>query len=284
MTTIALALLLSQMQDPVFSGPQKGEKTPAFKVLDLQGREVDCLTEWKGAPALIVFIHELTRPSAQVLRKLDEHVGRREGLKALIVLLGDDINKNERYAPLFQSIMKFRGVLGTSVDGKEGPGAYGLNRAVQLTILIAKDNVVAGNWAITSPSDTDAPAITKAIDEMLGMKPNPLEDRVAALEKEVRELRVLVEELRRGQAPKPERKLPGAAPTDATLNGLMRRLIRPERTDAEVDGVLKEMDDYAKTDELKKQVIDGFVLLRELKYGTEYAQKKIKERCEAAGK
>lgn len=280
----AVILGLQMGQDPIYSGPQKGEKTPPFKVLDLKGQETDPIEQWKGAPALIVFVHELTRPGMQVVRRVDEHAARRE-LKGVVVLLGEDVNKNERYAPILQGSVKLKAAIGVSPDGLEGPGSYGLNRAAQLTILIAKDNVVAGNWAIAQPSDTDAPAIVKAIDEMLGVKANPLEERIAALEKEVRELRALVEELRKGQGTAKEpRKLPGAAPKDPTLKEMLRPLIWKENKPEDVDAALKAIDDYATTDDLKKQAIDAFVMLRELKYGTEYAQQKIRERCEKAGK
>lgn len=303
MKAIALALLLAQMsqdtsfdsrraplpQDRVYSGPQKGEKTPSFKVVDMnsdkKGQEVDYIAEWKGAPTLVVFVHELTRPVAQLLRKLDEHRSKRDALRSIIVLLGDDPNKNERYAPVLQGIMKFKSVLGVSSDGKEGPGSWGLNREVQVTVVLAKDNLVAGNWAITVPNETDAPSITKAIDEVLGVQEGmdapkgDLEARVATLEKEVRELRALIEQLLKQQARPPERKpLPGAAPKDATLNALMRKVIRPERTNEEVDATIKEMEQYinGKAD-LDKEMVDGFILLRELKYGTDYAQKCIRE-------
>lgn len=281
MTLVLLGVLLAQ--DAMYSGPQKGENTPPFKVLDLAGKELDCVSQWKGAPTLTVFVHELTRPAAALLRKLDEHAARRPDLKALIVLLGDDVNKNERYAPVLQGIMKFKSTLGVSVDGKEGPGAYGLNRQVQLTILLSKDNVVAGNWSIVSPNETDAPAIVKAIDAMLGVKED-LEARIAALEKEVRELRAMIERLQpqRPGARGPERALPGAAPKDGRLNGLMRGLIRPERANEDVDAALKEILEYVHgKDDLRQQAKDGFVLLRELKYGTEHAQKRIRETLES---
>jgi hypothetical protein len=291
MTTIILALtLLTQMsQEKVYSGPQKGEKTPGFKVVDMnsdrKGQEVDYVAEWKGAPTLIVFVHELTRPVAQLLRKLDEHRTRRADLRSIIVLLGEDPDKNERYAPVLQGIMKYKSVLAVSSEGKEGPGSYGLNRDVQVTVVVAKDNVVTGNWAITSPNETDAPAICKTIDDTMGFQePKPdLEARVAALEKEIRELKEMVDRLLKQQPPaaKPERRLPGAAPKDATLNGLMRKMINRERTNDEIDATLTEMEEYVQgKPDLEKELVDGFILLRELKYGTEHAQKVIRDYLE----
>jgi len=290
MPTLAL-VLLSALQDPVYSGPQKGEKLPGFKVLHMNGEmkdaEIDFVADGKGASALIVFVHELTRPGAQVMRKLDEHAAKR-GVRGLIVLLPEDLNKSERYAPLLQSIMKYKSALGISVDGKEGPGGYGLNHQVTLTILLAKQDVVAANWALRSPSDTDTPAILKAIDDLVGFKEEPkqptgdLEARVAALEKEIRELRAMIERLTR-QPPPPaggERKPPlrCAPPSDPTLNGLMRRMIRPETPNEEVDKAIGEIEAHVKDNaDLKKQARDGITLILDLKYGTEYARTRAQE-------
>lgn len=269
-------LLLALAQDPAFSGPQKGEKTPGFKVLDpSKNQEVDYIAEFNGAPTLLIFIHEVTRPAAQLFRRLDDHAASRMGLRSLIVLLSEDQNKTERYAPVLQGAAKLKGTIGVSIDGKEGPGSYGLNKEMTVTVILSKDNVVVGNWAIRSPNENDAPGIIKAIDELLG--PMSLEERVAALEKEVRDLRALIE--RQQNRPAPQRPMTsGSAPKDPKLNELMRRLIRPERTPEQVDAVIKEIDEYVKDSEpLKKERLDGFTLLSELKYGTEYAQQKIKE-------
>lgn len=287
---IGLAVLLAQ--DKVYSGPQKGEKTPGFKVVDVngehKGKEVDYVGEFAGAPTLLIFIHELTRPAAQLFRKLDEHAANRKGLRWLIVLLTEDMNKTERYAPIMQGSIKLKGTIGISTDGKEGPGSYGLNKDVSLTIVLAKDNLVVGNWAILSPNETDAPKITQAIDDLLGVKQDEtktmeapkgdLEARVAALEREIKELRALVEKLQPKPVERPARKPAGGPPKDAKLNGLIRKLIGLDRSNDEVDATLKEIQDHVKdNDGLKKEAVEGLKLILDLKYGTEYAQTKSKE-------
>jgi hypothetical protein len=292
--TAALALGLLLPQDPAYSGPQKGERLPGFKVLHMngpeKGREVDFVVEGKGAPILIVFVHEVTRPAGQVMRRLDEHAAKR-GLRSVIVLLPDDMNQSERYAPILQGIMKYKSALGVSVDGKEGPGSYGLNREMTLTVLLAKDDKVRANWAIRSPTDVDAPPILKAIDELLGVQEVPtrmsdeprqdLEARVAALEREIRELRAAIERLTR-QSAGPARPAPqGAPPSDPALNGLFRRLIRPDNPNEEVDRVIGEIEAHVgdKAD-LRKQTVEGVALISDLKYGTEYARKRAGEMAE----
>jgi len=61
--------------------------------------------------------------------------------------------------------------VGIAEGGAEGPGAYGLNRKVQLTVLVAKDNKVTANFALVQPSaESDAPKIAEAIAAAVGAK------------------------------------------------------------------------------------------------------------------
>lgn len=60
-------------------------------------------------------------------------------------------------------------VIGISLDGREGPGSYGLNRNVTLTILIAKENKVSANFALVQPSlQVDLPKVLASIVEIAG--------------------------------------------------------------------------------------------------------------------
>lgn len=286
-TVLLLAALLTQ--DPVYSGPQKGEKTPPFKSLILsgehKGREIDFITEAQGAPSLIVFVHEVTRQAAQVLRSLDEAAAVRPGLKALFVLLSDDMNNVEQRTPVMQNSLKFKTPWAVSPDGREGPGAYGLNKVTTLTILLAKDNRVLANWAITAPSDVDAPPIVKALADLVPAdRMMELEAKVSALQRENAALKAQLEKQAPGAAPA-RRPLVGKAPADPALNGAMRRIIRKDSADADVDAAFKDIDERLKASpELKKEAVDGYMLLIDLKYGGDYAQKRLKEALEALKK
>ena len=73
--------------------------------------------------------------------------------------------------------MPERSSIGVSVDGNEGPGAYGLNRAVTLTILVAKDNIVTANFALVQPSlPADAPRVLGEVVKLIGGKVPTLEE------------------------------------------------------------------------------------------------------------
>ena len=195
---LAATLLTLAPQDEIFSGPQKGEKTPGFTVFDLDTRkEVDYVTDWRGAPSVLVFVHELTRPGAALMRPLDRYAQIKSvrGLKIAFVSLVDDRDQAERHLPVVKGAIFMKSPLGISVDGKEGPGAYGLNREVTLTILVARGNEVHANFAILSPNETDFPGVKKAIEEILATEaavpsgtPGELAREVARLREENLEL------------------------------------------------------------------------------------------------
>lgn len=297
----ALSAQDMQGREEVYSGPQKGEKITPFKVIsfapDTQGKEVDYIERFDGSPTLIVFIHEITRPMAQMIRPLDRHAHRRkERLRSVFVLLPKDMNKMERYAPVFRNVLKLKSRVGVSIDGEEGPGNYGLNREVTVTVLLAKENTVVANWAIVSPNETNAPRIIRAVDDLLGIEEptgmegedgerpkEDLEARVAALERQVRELRRIVDRLRRQTGERPERKKArkpgkGAPPKDPRLTSLLRRVINKNLSESDVDEAMKEIEEYVKDDAaLRKELQDAYTLVLELGYGTEHAKEKIRE-------
>ena len=54
--------------------------------------------------------------------------------------------------------------MGVSVDGAEGPGAWGLNREVAMTVVVGKDGKATANFALVQPSvQSDGPKIFAAM-------------------------------------------------------------------------------------------------------------------------
>ncbi len=69
--------------------------------------------------------------------------------------------------------------IGVSLDGKEGPGSYGLNRKVMLTVLIAQNKTVTANFALVQPSlAVDLPKIVASIVQVIGGTAPKLEELV----------------------------------------------------------------------------------------------------------
>jgi hypothetical protein len=296
---LAALLLAFTAQDPKFSGPQKGEKTPGFKVFDVGSRqEVDYVADGKGGPAVIVFIHELTRPGAALMRALDEHgqIKQARGLRTCFVSLSEDRDGAERHLPAVIKSLNLKCPMGISLDGKEGPGAYGLNREIMLTILVARDNKVAANFAIVAPNETDAPRIKAAIEGILKVagppptgSPEELREQVTRLQEEMAALReevaTLKLKLEKSAAPQPRRGEMERPKEDEQLVNLCRRLIQQRADQEQIDAAVKDIEAYVGTNgELKKQYAAILGRVLDLKYGNEIGQAAMRKQLEKYGK
>ncbi|MEJ7594091.1 MAG: hypothetical protein WKF77_21335 [Planctomycetaceae bacterium] len=176
-----LSLFCTLIQDePVFSGPQPGERLVPFVVTGVLGKDadqkIDVVTESDTKPCVLIFVHEPNRPAfglSNMVMRLVQDRGPEKIAGSLIFLTDDPTETTEwmnRVPEYFPKLIR----LGISVDGKEGPGAYGLNRNVALTVLIAKTNIVTASFALVQPSiEVDGPKIFKAIAELLGEQDVP---------------------------------------------------------------------------------------------------------------
>lgn len=103
-----------------------------------------------------------------------------------------------------------------------------------------------------------------------------LRDAVKSLIAEVQTLRKELDGLRGNKpaATAEKRELPGAAPTDEKLLGMLRGFIQKSNDDSRVDALVKQVEEYVKGNaDLAKQAIDGWTRVIYLKYGTDYALK-----------
>ena len=250
-------------QEPLFSGPQVDEKLPPLKVVgvydQLAGREIDFVEAAAGKPLLLVFMHDLTRPSASLTRALCAYAQPRiqsGAMHAGVVWLTADRSQAKQYLTRARGSLNFAVSVGISLDGAEGPGSYGLNRKVGLTVLVAKDNRVTANFALVQPALTDGPRILAAVATLLNEKPPTLGD---------------VEKLVGGNR---------ATPADR-LRERLRPLINKEASEEEVTRAAAAIEELVCKDEglkrelgqIAKRVVDSGNLKN---YGTPAAQEHIR--------
>lgn len=171
---------LAQAQETLFSGPQVGEPLPPLPVRGLTGewagKKFDALDHIKQQPTLLVFFHTLTRPAFGMTRALAKFADTKKsaGMQTVIVFLTNDATETEQWAKILPRQMPDGPIYCLSPEGVEGPGAYGLNRNVTLTILVAKDGVVTANSALAQPQlQADGKKILQAIVEVTGGGPVP---------------------------------------------------------------------------------------------------------------
>jgi hypothetical protein len=283
---LSLAASALPAADPIFSGPQPGEKTTGFKVIEIgggaDGSERDPVRDNGGAPMVLVFVHTVERSLLPLLRVIEQYgVERRERIKTEVIFLAADRRSGEERVRAVNGSLKLRARVGLSPEGAEGPGNFGLNKECMMTIVMAKDDVVTGNFALVQPGIADAPKVIAALAKTCGDPEPPTVEALAAkfpgnargrgevmekakrppldlakldvgseegLRNSVAALKAEVETLRRELAAargEPEVRskepFPGAVPSDAKLAGLLREFIRPTNDDGTVDRVLAEV-------------------------------------------
>ncbi len=144
------AELTKAQAEPIFSGPQAGETLPSFKVIGLSGAlegvEFDPAARAGDKLHLLIFGKEARtfgRFLGNLGRQLDT-IERNSGRawEMSFIVVNDDPNdvesKFEAVARSFPASL----AAGLSVDGAEGPPAYGLNRNMTATVIVAKGGVV----------------------------------------------------------------------------------------------------------------------------------------------
>jgi hypothetical protein len=277
-----LALLTTaRCEENVYSGPQPGEKTTPFKSVELRGegsgKERDIIGEHKGAPTTLIFVHGVERSMAPLMTVLDEYgQERKDALRTEFVFLSGDRLSSQQRLPLVGQSLRLRSPMSLSADGAEGPGNYGLNKECLMTVIVARENKVAANFALVQPGMTDASKIISAIANTIGDTNPPAAEmlRERRGRGSARMEPGQPQERQGGMTNRPRDTLPGAAPTDEKLVGLLRQFIQRSNDEATVDKVLAEVEKYVGGNEsLTRQTIDGWTRVLYLKYGTEYAQK-----------
>ena len=169
--------------EELFSGPQVGEKLSSFTMREALGERAgerrDPVNQAGAEPLVLVFIHDVNRQSISMTRVLTGYTRSRakDGLHTAVILLDDDPSAAEMTLKRIQHALTAEVPTGVSLDGREGPGKYGLNRHVMLTILVAKAGVVTANFALIQPSlQVDLPKLLTAVVNVVGGPVPKLED------------------------------------------------------------------------------------------------------------
>jgi hypothetical protein len=215
-------------EEPVFSGPQVGEKLTPFKLDgvfgDAAGTNIDLIQQADGGLLVIVFVHERTRPAFGLTNTVLRFAASRakDGLIGAAVFLTADATETQDWMKRVAGNFPTGVTFGISPDGQEGPGAYGLNRNVALTVLVGKENKVTANFALVQPSvQADGPKIFKAIVDVLGGGDVPDVARFSGQEGAGRMMR-----------------------PDPMLERLFRQVVQKDASADEVQAALKALEDY----------------------------------------
>ena len=171
------SMLLAQDEaQQVFSGPQPGESMEAFDVQyafgDIAGVTMQPLQEAGDKPTLLIFVHKLTRPAIGLTRVLTKFAEQHQkSLYTNMIFLTDDVTATQQRLTAARQALPTKTHVTIAPQGIEGPGAYGLNRKVTLTILFGDEQKVISNTALIEPSvQADALKIITHIAKALKVK------------------------------------------------------------------------------------------------------------------
>jgi hypothetical protein len=155
----------------LFSGPQPGETLPPLKVAQFAGQEYDPVALAGQDPQILMFgggrvLGRIQGPLARHVQTIANESGTTWHM-SMTYLSDDQFDMAEFAALIAGGIPEFVRV-GYSQDGRDGPGAWGFNRNVPVTIIIAKDGKVTHNFAYAQDFFFGAPHVLGAIAEVIG--------------------------------------------------------------------------------------------------------------------
>ena len=277
--------IAKKLSDPVFSGPQVGEALPDFKITslvgDVEGKVLNPVADAKGQPIVLVFIHELTRPGFGLMRAVTKFSAERKdkGMNVAVVFLTDDATATAKWSKNVQRLFSENVQYGMFMDGKEGPGSYGLNRNVIVTVLVGKEEKVTGNFALVQPQlQVDGPAILESIAAVSGGGKVPSMDELEA--KYAGRSRMT-----RGKQNAGPENGRGNTQRDPKLATLLRGVINKQATNKEVRRAASQVEEYVAKNEKAKtelaRIASTVVNSDRLKnYGTSEAQEVLRGWCQ----
>lgn len=176
---LALALPVGAQEAGVdrVSGPEAGRPLPAIRVYvpvgAQAGKEIDLGRILGKDTGCLLFIHELTRNTAPVIRGLDQMARERRllGFRYFPVLLHPDRTQAETRLKAVNGSLRMTSPIVLSLDGGEGPGELALNRKCTLTLILTKDGKVARSVGFTDTGMNDVPRVKRWIAEVAGTLP-----------------------------------------------------------------------------------------------------------------
>jgi hypothetical protein len=218
----------------------------------------------------LIFIHEMNRPTIGMTRALGNYARSRakDRLVTGIVWLDDDATEAENTLKRIRHALPPDAPVGISMDGREGPGSFGLNRNVALTILVGNKGLVTDNFALVQPSlQADLPKVVAAIVRVVGGEVPPLSELIGR--------------------PEMMRDARSAAP-DINLRDLIRPVIRRDATEEAVDRAVVRVESYLKENKpaqaevgrIARTIVQSGKLSN---YGTPRAQEHLRKWAEKYG-
>ena len=162
---------IKSLEKPVYSGPQPGEKVPALMAVNLRGeqagQEFDPVALAGDKLHLMFFVSNsrtFGRFLGQLKKQLQAIEERSKQPWAMSVIVStDDANNAEKSFTILDQRYPKDLVVALSNDGSAGPPAYGLDKNLTATVIVAKGGKVIHNLPYSGDAFYTQPHILGAI-------------------------------------------------------------------------------------------------------------------------
>ncbi len=159
------------LEKPIFSGPQPGEKVPSFTATNLRGenagQELDPVAMAKGKLHLLVFVSK-ARTFGRILGQLADQLqtiekNSKQPWAMSVIVCNDDANSVEKDFAIMDQRYPKNLIMALCKDGSAGPPAYGLDKNLTATVIVAKDGKVLHNLPYVTDAFYTQPHILGAL-------------------------------------------------------------------------------------------------------------------------
>ena len=168
---------IKDLEEPVYSGPQPGEKVLPLTVLNLRGSEagqkINPIELAGDKLHLMIFVNE-SRTFGRFLGQLRHQLqaieeNSQQPWAMSLIISTDDVNKAEKnFAVLDQRYPKNL-LVGLSKDGAAGPPTYGLDKNITATVIVVKKGIVLHNLPYVGNAFYTQPHILGAIADAMSI-------------------------------------------------------------------------------------------------------------------
>ena len=162
---------IKSLEEPIYSGPQPGEKVPSLTAINLRGdqagQEFDPVDLASEKLHLMFFVSE-SRTFGRFLGQLRQQLQTIEANSKhrwamSVIVCTDDANEAEKNFSVLDQRYPKNLIVGLSKDGSAGPPAYGLDKNLTATVIVVKEGKVAHNLPYSGNAFYTQPHILGAI-------------------------------------------------------------------------------------------------------------------------
>ena len=169
---------IKNLEKPVYSGPQPGEKVPSLAAINLRGdqvgKEFDPV-DLAGDKLHLMFFVSKSRTFGRFLGQLSQQLqsiekNSKQPWTMSVIVCNDDANEVEKSFTVLDQRYPKNLVVGLCKEGAAGPPAYGLDKNLTATVIVVRDGKVvhnlpyAGNAFYTQPHILGAIASAMDVD------------------------------------------------------------------------------------------------------------------------